>query len=137
MNEDKNYFDNSLNTIIVSDDKRFSFEITYESPDGKKLVGTFVSKVPSIKDIIKVSEEQCKMLKEFSSDNVPVEAHNYSYMYATLLVCLVSYPDWFLINDPDKLYDINLLGEIYRTHKDAVDRFRESSIIRIKGAVKK
>lgn len=129
-NQDKTKKDTLADEAMVGKDKRFTFRIIYTDSFGQKEEGEFISRVPSVKDIIQIGIEESNLLiGTGNADAISIQITNMAFMMATLKICLVDYPSWFNLNDID---DLSLLEVVYTKHALVVDRFRNRCKIEVK-----
>lgn len=89
----------------------------------EKTVGdhSFVFKVPSLKDEIKIDMLSMELLKDHP--NPTIYATNVAYMVASLATVTVSAPEGVSFADLDELYDYSSIKRIYDAYAEGLALF--------------
>lgn len=119
-----------MQTASVKDHLQKTFSIHYKSTmDGKVYEGQFTTKKMSIKDMgqIGVRKSQLNGGYHYDEENpgvgIDAETNATNNMIAHFEVCLIQSPTWFNL---DEIYDVGLLGEIFKNIAEYENSFFRS-----------
>ena len=121
--------EDKINEVLLSDKRQFSFTVSHEDEFGNKYSGKFISKLPSVREMIQIGVDEANMLAGvLNVANIQVEISNLAVMMATLKNCLVDTPDWFKLEDS---HNMELIEKVFLEHTRVVSHFSEKCQVNI------
>jgi hypothetical protein len=106
----------------------YTFNFTYIDERGREWKGEFTNKVLNVLEVSRVASLRASMLGNSPLDAIDLPTYRHTERLAHLTVSLIGRPSWAKADKLEKLYDPNLIAQLYEeaASHEAIFHGRES-----------